>query len=525
MRSKTSFFNATLFWKTVARFWPIWFIYAFVWAIFMPIFLGSSLNSAIRYSSSTAGIVNALQSLPLEMGLYGATIISFIACCFSAMAVFSHLYSMRSAGAYAALPIKRQGVFTSVTLAGILPLLAINLATFAATLIVEAAQGPVYLPALLQWLAMVSLINIFFYGFAVLCAQMTGNLIVLPLVYAVLNLTVYVVEELIKYILRIFVFGFSSSGFSLSFLSPVIYLCRYCSINSTSAYHAASDSYQVTGYYFSGWGTVIAYAVAGLVLIAAGLLLYKRRRMETAGDVVAVRWLRPIFKYCLSLGCALCIGLLLFSILRPDYSYGGTPMNVLVLTALMIVGCFIGYFAAEMLIHKSFAVWRGRRRWLGFLVASAVITVLTFSCEFDLFGYEKKVPAADNIEQVSLRVNGDNSVLTEPQNIGNAVALHNSIIGNKAFHESSGDGSAYMYMEYTLRDGTVIKRAYSLNYDTDGNADDVIALQNLVNTQEAINYRKQLSYNITAENINYAYVSFRTLEYDEYGGRSQRPLS
>ena len=75
MRSKTSFFNATLFWKTVARFWPIWFIYAFVWAIFMPIFLGSSLNSAIRYSSSTAGIVNALQSLPLEMGLYGATII------------------------------------------------------------------------------------------------------------------------------------------------------------------------------------------------------------------------------------------------------------------------------------------------------------------------------------------------------------------------------------------------------------------------------------------------------------------
>ena len=44
MRSRTSYFNATLFFKTVTRFWPLWFFYFAVWVVAMPLVLQSNLN-------------------------------------------------------------------------------------------------------------------------------------------------------------------------------------------------------------------------------------------------------------------------------------------------------------------------------------------------------------------------------------------------------------------------------------------------------------------------------------------------
>ena len=39
MRSKTSFFNKTLFLKSVARFWPVWGSYFVIWLIILPVVL------------------------------------------------------------------------------------------------------------------------------------------------------------------------------------------------------------------------------------------------------------------------------------------------------------------------------------------------------------------------------------------------------------------------------------------------------------------------------------------------------
>lgn len=516
MRLKTSYFNAYLFRKTVVRFWPTWFAYAFIWAIILPVSLGSSIASALRYPGNSSGLIYALQSLPLRVGQYGGTVIGAIVSCLAAMGVFSHLYFARSAGAFAALPLKRESVFVSAALAGLLPMLAINLVIFVAALLVEAAYGLLYLPALLQWLAMVSMLDLFFFGFSTLCAQLTGSLIVLPFVYAVLNFTAYVVEYLVSRILDIFVFGYSGSALSLDFLSPIIALFSHCQVSGITAFDAVNQTYSTVGFYFTGWGWIIGYTAAGAILLSASLLLYKRRRMETAGDVVAVRSLKPVFKYCLALGCALCLGAALFSILCSGYTYVGTPKYVLAITVFMLIGCFIGYFAAEMLIHKSFSVWNGKRRWLGFCVVSAVIAALTFSCEFDLFGYEKRLPAEGEIESVSLMISGDNTLLSDTQNIESVLKLHESIIENKHYHESEAGSTCYLYLTYTLKDESTMNRNYRLAYSIDQKTGDVRTLEDLVNTQEAIDYRKRLDFSITAENIDYASVDYRTPDTAEY---------
>jgi ABC-2 type transport system permease protein len=396
-----------------------------------------------------------------------------------------------------------------VTLAGILPLLAIDVLAFIATLLVEAVYGVLYLPALLQWLALSVMLNIFFYGFASLCAQLTGNLVVLPLVYAVLNFTVYVVEWLVDRILSIFVFGFYGSGLTFECLSPVMGIYDHCRINSISVYDAADKVYTVTGYYLTGWGLIICYAAVGLVLIAGALLHYKRRRMETAGDVVAVRYLKPVFKYCMALGVALCLGMLLFTLVYSNYNNEGTPAHVLLLIAFMLIGCFIGYFAAEMLMQKCFSVWRGRRRWLGYGIACLVIISLTFACEFDLFGFEKRVPAAEDVKDVLIQTSGDETDLAAPENIEDFVALHSSIIAGKAYHESENEYTCGVYLVYTMKDGSTLKRSYALSYNNEAEDGDVRTLQNLINRQEAIDYRKQLDFPVTAENIDYACVDYR----------------
>ena len=41
MPSRTSFFNPTLFWKNVTRFWPVWALYTVIWVIVLPL---SALN-------------------------------------------------------------------------------------------------------------------------------------------------------------------------------------------------------------------------------------------------------------------------------------------------------------------------------------------------------------------------------------------------------------------------------------------------------------------------------------------------
>ncbi|NCC68014.1 MAG: hypothetical protein EOM14_07435, partial [Clostridia bacterium] len=148
-------------------------------------------------------------------------------------------------------------------------------------------------------------------------------------------------------------------------------------------------------------------------------------------------------------------------------------------------------------------------RWLGLFISFAVIAALVFSFEFDLFGYEKKVPSSEEIEKVSINSTGDTTELSEPQNIASALALHESIIADKGQHESGDGYTCYLYMVYTFKDGSQMKRTYTLAYDINDDTGDVRTLQGLINTQEAIDYRKRLDYNITAENIDYAYINYR----------------
>ena len=388
MRSKTSYFNRTIFIKTMVRFWPLWAAYFAVWLLCVPLPIVANLRyytNAEAYFA--AGYMANMRSLVFQVATLGGTVIGMITAALSAMAVWSFLYSARSISGMASLPVSREGVFFSVTLAGIVPVLAANVLIVLCTLAVSLAGGLMDAAALFQWLAVVSLIYVFFYGFAVFCAQLTGNVLILPAVYVVLNMVVYVVWAMVDALCSIFIYGMDGAirlGEPAKVLSPPVKLWQggVDAIERIEAWDAEEGVLRTVSYALHGWGMYAAYALAGLVFAALALWLYKKRRMESAGDTVAVEVLKPVFKYCMALGGALVLSLLVYSIIEDIV---GERMKGAIITLLvMFLGAFVGWTAAKMLIHKSFRVWK--RDWLGLGICCAVAAVFMMGMECDLVG-------------------------------------------------------------------------------------------------------------------------------------------
>ena len=150
-----------------------------------------------------------------------------------------------------------------------------------------------------------------------------------------------------------------------------------------------------------------------------------------------------------------------------QYSLPGT-------IACMLFTGLLGYFAAEMLLHKSFRVWRTGR--VGALVFSAVLVCFGVAMSLDLTGYEGYTPDAEEVEFVSvyLSSNGDylSCKLDEPESIERTLAAHRAMIADKArqlsyartTYETPADApvDSYLYftVTYTLTDGRVVRRSY-----------------------------------------------------------------
>lgn len=459
MRSGTSFFNTALFRKTFLRFWPIWALYTAGWTLVLPLRLWAD---AMRWKGSSTPeelaerLQNAVSQIPylLEVGVALAAVMGLVC----AMAVFSYLYSSRSACMMHALPLRREALFLTQYLAGLSFLLLPQLAVFILTAATEAAMGCLALWPLVQWLLAQSGLCLFFYSFAVFCAMFTGHLAALPVFYGVLNILAYVVTLLAESVCHLFLYGFQS------FPSPVWELVDYLSppvvLSNAVSVMLCNDAlvlYQP--------GLVAVYAAAGAALSIAALLIYRSRHIESAGDVVAVKLVRPLFKYGVALCAGLTGGMFTYELL--------SALSSLTLMGWILFWGLAGYFAAEMLLRKSFRVLAA---WKGAVPLAAVIVLLSLSVHYDWYGFEGRVPQADQVAAVTLRGlhsapyddgQGRGLTLEDPEQIALALQLHHAALAleeeNREEESDPQDYTEYLYLDlrYELADGTALERGYS----------------------------------------------------------------
>ena len=503
MKSKTSLFNKGVALNLLKRCWPLWTGYFVLLLLVTPAVLSGRVDRLAPGEMLNYTLLNT-----------GADVvyISMAVGVLAAMAMFNYLYSTKSCGMMNMLPLRRETMFLTAFLTGLVPMLAADVLVMLITALFYGGRL-VYFKTLLLWLAMAVMGNVSFYGFAVFCAVLTGNLVVLPVLYLVLNLTVYVAERAVRYLLSAFVYGMNASSCTLLVLSPIMELLNSLSIMPVN-YIDAEGMVQVVAnvYQVNGLGVLGVYCAAGLVCAALALLIYRKRQMERATDVVAVPVLKPVFKYCMTFGTAVVLAYVVYAWLVSG-NVSGMAAALLVLL-LLLVGAVIGYYAAEMLMQKTLKVFPGK--WKGCLVSCLILAVLTMAWEFDLFGYERRVPEADQVESAWLVQN--NTGLTEPENIQALTQLHQSFVDNKAENESA-DERYTVTVRYMLKDGGTLIRCYPIRYDQEALNDpdsDIRRYEALENVEEARINRVVPPFPVTITNISYGDVYMSWLDEEGY---------
>ncbi len=453
MRSGTSYFDLTIYKKTVARFWPLWAAYFALWFIIMPLggmmYLRMDAYNGIEYGSYMENFAKGMVAGRAQTALPIAAVFGVLA----AMAVFSHLYNARSANLFGSLPLRREGLFLSHYAAGLSYLIVPNLAVFLLTLIVEAAGGCVNMQVLLYWLAVSCGGCFLFYSMAVFCAMFTGHILALPIFYGVLNVFAAGVVGLVELVLDGFYYGFAGFGDwvhdVVKWLTPVWKLQ-----SAVSCYWDSGRDVLIT----YGLGEVGIYVLAALALTAGAFLLYRARRLESAGDVVSVKCMRPVFKY----GVALCVGMV-FGVGTTVFLSGEEAT----LMVCILVWGVIGYFAAQMLLDKSFRVLK---KWKGAAAVAGVFAALFLVVGFDLTGFETRVPDAADVQSVHVSrlsvVNfaDDGDILRlavdDPDQVALMTALHRAAIDQREQRTADTNLSSSVTLRYTLNNGSTLSREY-----------------------------------------------------------------
>ena len=472
MKSKISFFNAGIFKSMLKRFWPLWTAYFAVWFMCLPLPLLVARLQGVKESAVT--VVTAAMKTSVEASVVSGFLMGILA----AMAVFGFLYNSRSCGMIASTPVRREAVFCSAYLAGALPVLAANL--FIAVLnwlftLSSGIEGACIFKMNAILFAVNSMEFLIFFSISAFIAMLTANIVALPVLYLIFNFVFLGMEYVVRMLYGMFIFGYSDHpDCVLEFMSPLIYLFTRIGINVNISTGSAAVS-------LTNWSALLGYIIAAVVFSVTALLLYRKRRMESAGDVIAVNSLRPVFKFCVTACAALCFGLLFFVIISTLFT--SLSMSMLVLSAGLIIGAFIGYFASEMLLKKSFHVFKGS--WKGFVITAVLCIVFAFVCVTDLFDLSSQLPDADDIEAISCNSEGRGVDIKNRSDIEALLKVNKAIIADRDKYEGLDDtdfeNTGYVSIRYKLKDGRVICRGYTLLIDDNYKAYyEVLSSENIV---------------------------------------------
>ena len=536
MQSKTSFskyFNATLLRRNLTRFWPLWGMASFAGSLFPLALLVQFLRDEDFY----------LWNRPLDftemyyyVAAYAVPVVSLLYAILCAMLVWSYLYNSRSVGLLHTLPIRREGLFFTNFLSGMAMMLIPYVIVGALCVLVSVVGGCFDAKGLGVTILAVLGLSFFYFATATAAAFITGNIFALPAVYFLLHFLAVMLDWLVCTFSQGFIFGLSG-GYSgvVEWLSPTVYLENHLRVSGTYEEVFQRGELTGTGYYtdvltaveLQNLWLIGVYALAGAALLAIAWLLYRRRRSESAGDVVAVGWMKPVFRCGVTGLAALLGGLLLYELFWRSFQEG-RYYEVLPLLVCMLVAGAIGYYGASMLLAKSLRVFRGS--WRGLLLTAAGCALVCAVLHFDVLGVADRVPEVSRVEKMTLYT-ADNNYTFYPDEdtelMERVRAVHQAITadrdyivgvtGQEDWWSQPIIGDASFHVTYYLSSGLKVDRTYYLPISRQrltqaGTYDNL--LDSLVNSDEMKERRIHLNDARFEPSDGSVYVERRKMGYD-----------
>lgn len=526
MTSKISCFDRAVFRRALKKTAPVWILYT-LYELLLPLRLFSFRRGV---SSCTDDFLVQIEKTILGYARINASLLPFLLGGLLAWGLFFWLFRAGTAYFYAALPVRRETLFLTNYLTGLLLCAAPALLSSLLLWAVGAGFGAaVFVPAM-QVFTATMLGFLLFFSFAVLVCCVVGQMAAMPIVYVILNFTFFVLETIVRHLLFTFVYGmpYSQSSTMQSFAlhaTPVLGLLQ-------GGFRVQTDWLERDGMYYmeyaprlEGWSYLGMLAVLGLVFALCAFLLLKHREMERSGDVIAVGWLRPVALYVFTIGCALVLGALMAELFSSN-----TADNFWYVLLFLFMGAFVGYFAGKMLLQKTVHVFRSG--WLG-LGACCLALLLAFgAAEFDLFGYSRYLPERSAVQAAGLTHYQSNGLYTTQDDafIQDVLNLHTAAVSEKSKQEHrrhayqlGTDYTEQFYITYRMTDGTLTERYYSIVY-SEADLEDPDSLISrfsaLYNSPGSVLIRTGFDTPRTEKNVLSCYVSsFDTGESLELAGR------
>ena len=480
MQSKTSFFNRTLFRKNLTRFWPLWGGASFLGSLF-------PLALLLQLVRGRTDLINPLSVTEVYYNVlaYAVPFISLLYAILCAMLVWSYLYNARSVGLMHTLPVTRRGLFVTDFLSGMAMMLIPYAVTGLLCVLISLAFGILEPVGLLVTILGVLGESFFYFCTATFVAFLVGNVFALPAVYFLLHFLAVLLDWLLSLFAGNFIFGLDSyySGV-VEFLSPTVYLisqvhadCTYEEVQTvTELTHTDDYITRLTAVTLENAWLIGVYALVGVAFLALAYMLYARRRSESAGDVVAMGWMKPVFRFGLAALAALLGGQALYALFWGSFQ-DGRYYDALPMAVCMVVAGAIGYYAASMLLAKSLRVFR--KSWKGLILVAVGCIALCCVLRFDLLGVSRRVPEASQVEKLEFYA-ADNTYRLYPGEDDDLLeqvrSLHKAIVADQDYvrtYENSdwrylvvSDGTTmaetYVRFVYTLQNGLRVERRYSI---------------------------------------------------------------
>ena len=469
----------TLFRKNLTRFWPLWGGASFLGSLF-------PLALLLQLMRGRVDLIEPLSVTEMYYSVlcYGVPILSLLYAILCAMLVWSYLYNSRSVGLMHTLPITRRGVFVTNFLSGMAMMLIPYAIVGTLCVLISLAYGVLEPVGLLVTVLGVLGESFFYFASATLVAFMVGNVFALPAVYFLLHFLAPLLDWLLCLFAGNFIFGLDSyySGV-VEFLSPTVYLVERVNVNCTyeevqvvtELTHTDGYITRLTAVTLENAWLIGVYALVGVVFLALAYVLYARRRSESAGDVVAVGWMKPVFRFGLAALAALLGGQALYALFWDSFQ-SGSYYDALPMAVCMLVAGTIGYYAASMLLAKSLRVFRGS--WKGLILVAAGCIALCCVLRFDLLGISRRVPEASQVQKVEFYA-ADNTYKLYPGEddalLEQVRTVHKTIVADQDYVRDYEDSDrrylavnddtmteTYIRFIYTLNNGLQVERRYSI---------------------------------------------------------------
>ena len=443
MKSRTSFFNGTVLKKDITRFAP-------VWGIYMLFLLVDSLTGARNDQKEilAASLADMMRTMSVVNLVYGGVCANML---------FSDLFQSRMCNALHAMPMRRESWFFTHVCAGLLFSLVPNVVT---TVFQMVLLGKYFYMAPL-WLVVVTGQFLFFFGvgiFAVMCA---GNRLGMAAVYGVINGFSAMVFAVAKGVFEPLMYGIELLSDSFTFFCPVFWMSEERFLRFDYDFiDGVFTNGRIREFYPEMWGYLTVVAAIGVGFAGLALLLYRKRKLERAGDFLAIRALEPVFIVICSVGG----GVFLYAL--------SEAFGFAVDYTLMGIGVVVGFFGSQMLIRRTVQVFKARQ-FVGLAVLAVAIAGSLVLTRIDPVGITRYVPETDEIAFMRVyrdndggiyaHVNPDCYQLEDPDQIDIFRQVHGQLLQERG---EKTDGVSHLYIAYQLKNGKQVKRYYTIDENT-----------------------------------------------------------